>query len=293
MLKDMVELPRSACRLEIITGVGGRRRWSDAERERILAEATASGAVVWVVARRHGLSLQHLFTWLRAARRAAASLPVALPLAFVPALVGDSGTDPARQHSAGGTDVVIGRGVVDEVGAHKEPLLSSTPRVGRRHSQQDASAFTGQNLVPVVVAAIGQGRDLLRADGLSSLTIHRNELGSVVALVDDVMGDDEMMLGIDGDLDVVADDAGAAPARRHGARVRVGQGDLPVVRDLHLRLHLAQEGHLSAQSGDLLADTLRPCLGNVVAFPIRSVERREVAGDAGIHLFQALGDVIT
>lgn len=87
MLEDMVELPRSVRRLEVITGVGGRRRRSDAERGRILAEATAPGAVVSVVVRRHGLSPQHLFTWLRAARRAAASLPVAPPLVFVPALV--------------------------------------------------------------------------------------------------------------------------------------------------------------------------------------------------------------
>ena len=99
MLEDMVELPRSVRRLEVITGVGGRRRWSDAKRGRVLAAATAPGAVVSVVARRHGLSPQHLFTWLRAARRAAASLPVAPPLAFVPALVGDGGTDPVPPRS--------------------------------------------------------------------------------------------------------------------------------------------------------------------------------------------------
>ncbi|WP_419830003.1 transposase [Methylobacterium sp.] len=63
----MVEPPRSVRRLEVITGVGGRRRWSDAERGRVLAAATAPGAVVSVVARRHGLSPQHLSTWLRAA----------------------------------------------------------------------------------------------------------------------------------------------------------------------------------------------------------------------------------
>ena len=57
----------------------------------------------------------------------------------------------------------------------------------------------------------------------------RHELGPVVALVDDVMRHDEMMLGIDGDLDVVADDARAASARRHGAGIRIGQRDLSVV----------------------------------------------------------------
>jgi transposase len=65
MLEDMVELPRSVRRLEVITGVDGRRRWSDAERGRILAEATGPGAVVSVVARRHGLSPQHLHNHCR------------------------------------------------------------------------------------------------------------------------------------------------------------------------------------------------------------------------------------
>ena len=83
------------------------------------------------------------------------------------------------------------------------------------------------------------------------------------------MGYDEMMLGGDGDLDVVADDASTAPARRHGAGVRIGQRDLSVVRGFHALLHLAREGHLSAQSGDLLADTLRPRLGNAATLPIR------------------------
>ncbi|MCJ2133985.1 transposase [Methylobacterium sp. J-026] len=99
MLEDRVELPRRVRRLEVFTGVGSRRRWSDAECDRILAEATASGAVVSVVARRHGISSQHLFTWLRAARRSAALLPAALPLTFVPALVEDDIPDPAARRS--------------------------------------------------------------------------------------------------------------------------------------------------------------------------------------------------
>ncbi|GJE38054.1 hypothetical protein KHHGKMAE_2120 [Methylobacterium persicinum] len=141
---------------------------------------------------------------------------------------------------------MIGRRVVDEVGAYEESLLGSTRRVGPRHGRQDARAFAGQNLVATVVAAIGQDHDLPRVGSLLGPIAHQHELGAVVTLVDDLVGDDEMMLRIDRDLDVVADDAGAAPARRHRARVRVGQGDLSVVRGLYLLLHLAQEGHLPA-----------------------------------------------
>ncbi|MEL6065276.1 transposase [Methylobacterium sp. DCY52] len=48
----MVEPPRTVRRLEVITTASGRRRWSQSERRRILAEAMAPGAVVSVVARR-------------------------------------------------------------------------------------------------------------------------------------------------------------------------------------------------------------------------------------------------
>lgn len=56
MVEHMIEPPRIV-----------RRRWSQAERGRILAEAMAPGAVVSVIARRNGMSPQHLFTWLHEA----------------------------------------------------------------------------------------------------------------------------------------------------------------------------------------------------------------------------------
>ena len=65
----MVDPPRAVRRLEVITGAGGRRRWSDAEKARIVEEAVAPGAVVSQIARRHGMAPQHLFTWIRQARR--------------------------------------------------------------------------------------------------------------------------------------------------------------------------------------------------------------------------------
>ena len=49
------------------------------------------------------------------------------------------------------------------------------------------------------------------------------------------MGHDEVMLGVDGGLDVVADDTTAATAGRHGPSIRVGQRDLLVRRGVHDR----------------------------------------------------------
>ena len=51
-----------------VTGVVRRRRWSDEEKGRIVAEAIAPGAVAADVARRHDLAPQHLWNWVRAAK---------------------------------------------------------------------------------------------------------------------------------------------------------------------------------------------------------------------------------
>src|ERR671910_2615111 len=90
MLDSMLELPRAVRRLEVITGAGGRRRWSADEKARILEEAMAPGAVVSEVARRNGMSPQHLFTWRRQARREAD----APPLAFTPVVVSPDTPQP-------------------------------------------------------------------------------------------------------------------------------------------------------------------------------------------------------
>lgn len=71
-------------RLELISGAMGRRRWSVDDRARILEETLAPGAVVSVVARRHGLTPQQLFTWRRQARESAETLPAFVPAVIVP-----------------------------------------------------------------------------------------------------------------------------------------------------------------------------------------------------------------
>jgi transposase len=74
-------------RLEVITGTGRRRRFSDDDKARIIEETLAPGAVVSAIARRHGLSPQQVFTWRRQARTSTSPSSDREAPAFVPAVL--------------------------------------------------------------------------------------------------------------------------------------------------------------------------------------------------------------
>ena len=102
------------------------------------------------------------------------------------------------------------------------------------------------------------------------------------------MDNDQMMVCIDGDLDVVAHDAGASAARRHGAGIGIGQRDLLVRRGQHLRLKRLETPHLLLQLRDLLLQAGR--LGRARLrrlLPIGAVHLMQIAGDALLDLRQA------
>jgi transposase len=89
--------------VEIRTGTGSRRRWTDEEKGRIVAAAVAPGAVVAEVARRYDLTPQHLFTWIRAARGGDFALQAADAPAFVPVVAAESAPTskaPCRERAA-------------------------------------------------------------------------------------------------------------------------------------------------------------------------------------------------
>jgi transposase len=91
----------SVSRLEVFTGTGRRRRFSDDDKARIVEETLAPGAVVSDVARRHGLSPQQLFTWRREARRRPVTPTPEVAPVFVPAVIqevsGDGGDRTNRK----------------------------------------------------------------------------------------------------------------------------------------------------------------------------------------------------
>ena len=81
-------------RVEVLTGVPRRRRWSTAEKAAIVAESLAPGAIASTVALRHGLHRNQLYMWPREVRSGAfAKAGIAVP-DFVP-IVSDSRAAPA------------------------------------------------------------------------------------------------------------------------------------------------------------------------------------------------------
>src|SRR5919205_1814204 len=79
-------------RIEVITGVGRRRRWTDEEKAWIVAESLDPATTTSAVARRYGLHPSQLFVWRQ---QLAASAARGAP-GFVPVLVTEDGTAPAE-----------------------------------------------------------------------------------------------------------------------------------------------------------------------------------------------------
>ena len=103
-------------RVEIFQG-RARRRWSEDDKRRLLAETFAPGETVHGVARRRGVSTSQLFTWRKRLRAEAGFPPpapgvpgfAAVAIAPVPPLAGEAEAPPGliEVELAGGDRVRI------------------------------------------------------------------------------------------------------------------------------------------------------------------------------------------
>src|SRR6188472_4613500 len=102
------------------------------------------------------------------------------------------------------------------------------------------------------------------------------------------MRDDQMMCGVDGDLDVVANDPRAAAAGRHRAGIRIGQRYLLVRCGKHLHLENLEPLHLLLQHRDLLFQAARLGLERLGRrLPVGGVELLQIARNALLDLRHA------
>jgi transposase len=91
-------------RVEVISGVERRRRWSGEEKARITAESFVAGVNVSDVARRHAMSLGLLHHWRRLARQAGSSAEAA----FVPVLPLEDTSDAGSSGSGAMIEIALG-----------------------------------------------------------------------------------------------------------------------------------------------------------------------------------------
>jgi transposase len=101
-------------RLEVITGVGQRRRWTDEEKARIVAESLDPATTASAVARRYGLHASQLFTWRQQLQRHALRAETSGTPGFMPVLMAEDSPAPAR--AVGRMEIALGPAVV-RVGA--------------------------------------------------------------------------------------------------------------------------------------------------------------------------------
>jgi transposase len=106
-----------------------RRRWSEEEKRWIVAEAEAPGASVSVVARRHDLNANLLFTWRRQFRREECRADLG-SAAFIPAVIA-----PDESAAAGEPAVMSrehGAAIKDRSGPRPPGLIEIILPGGRR-----------------------------------------------------------------------------------------------------------------------------------------------------------------
>jgi transposase len=123
-------------RLEVFTGAGRRRTWSDEDKARIVAEIAASGESVSAIARRHGLLPQQLFGWRRELQASQTALSHAEELQFVPAVLDAARSSPSvrRQRKMPRHPVEPGAGMIEV------EIDGVTVRVGRGADVQTVTA---------------------------------------------------------------------------------------------------------------------------------------------------------
>ncbi len=97
-------------RVEVITGVGRRRRWSDEDKARIVAESLDPATTSSAVARRYGLHASQLFVWRQQLQRRALSAETVHGPGFVPVLLAEDSAPPAE--AVGRMEIALGPAVV-------------------------------------------------------------------------------------------------------------------------------------------------------------------------------------
>src|SRR5262245_40656255 len=125
------------------------------------------------------------------------------------------------QELAERTAVSVRRGVVAEVFMAEAALRLQTPRsLGLRHISDDAVVLAGLQRRAVVVSDVSNRLQRLCCECLLRSLGHLVKLPGIVAVIDDLARNDELVLVVDSDLDIVPGDGLAVLRQQTGVCVR-------------------------------------------------------------------------
>jgi transposase len=103
--------------VEIITGREGRRRWSTADKLRIVSETQEPGAAIRAVAARHDVCESLLFTWRRQVRegvlRASPDMAMFMPVQMIETPLPTVPSDAAARRPAPSTRSTPASGLIE------------------------------------------------------------------------------------------------------------------------------------------------------------------------------------
>jgi hypothetical protein len=189
------------------------------------------------------------------------------------------GLEAIGQCLACGAPIAVVLGVVAEVLLGEETEASVGRSMGLGDVGGDAGSETGADLLAVVVAHVGQSLEMLYLEELASADGHGAQLPLVGDAVGHLVIEDELVLGTDADLNIVAHLGAPPSADGHGTCIGIGEGDLllttaldPVLERLELLLPFLQ-------GLDLLAQFFGSGLVGVALVLVVEVQLLEVAVD--------------
>ncbi len=149
-------------RIEVITGVARRRRWSVEEKRRIVAESLNSGLSVSAVAQRHGLRPNQLFKWRKLAREGAfgpsgTGAASFAPVRVVAAATGDWPVSASLSGSGAGSGSGSGAASapIASAGGSGVPVEIILANGCRLRVSADIEAAALHRLVATLTAALG------------------------------------------------------------------------------------------------------------------------------------------
>lgn len=104
-------------------------------------------------------------------------------------------------------------------------------RFGKNDS--DNSLLAGEVFLAVAIHLVRDGIDLIRGHCIACCQSRHRHGVSVIALLGNLMGDNQVVLGLNGSLHIVPHNTRHPGRCRHGSRIRIAERELRFSRLIH------------------------------------------------------------